>query len=207
VLAALPPPGPPPFQSAQLLAPAVLRAAPHGRVIRRLGTRTQFGLRRVVAVLESRGRWMRIAVPELPNGRSGWITARAVLEFAVDWRLDVSVGRRTVTVRHAGRVVQRASVAVGRPGSPTPAGRFAVTDRIRFRGTSSAYGYGALALTGHQPHVPQGWGGGDRLAIHGTQAEGTVGTAASLGCMRARRGDIRRLIATVPLGTPVFVGP
>jgi L,D-transpeptidase catalytic domain len=204
VLAALPPPGPPPFQSAELLAPAVLRAAPHGRVIRRLGTRSQFGLRRVVAVIESRGRWMRIAVPELGNGRSGWIAARGVLEFAVDWRLDVSLGRRRLIVRHAGRVVQRASVAVGRPGSPTPTGRFAVTDRIRFSG-ASPYGVGALALTGHQPDIPQGWGGGDRLAIHGTQAEGTVGSAASLGCLRAHRRDIRRLIATVPLGTPVFI--
>jgi hypothetical protein len=204
VLAALPPPGPPPFQSAELLAPAVLRAAPHGRVLRRLGTRTHFGLRRVVAVLESRGRWMRIAVPELPNGRSGWIAARDVLEFAVDWRIDASVGRRTLTVRRAGRVVQRASIAVGRPGNPTPTGRFAVTDRIRFFG-ASPYGVGALALTGHQPNVPQGWGGGDRLAIHGTQAEGTVGTAASLGCLRVHRRDIRRLIATVPLGTPVFI--
>jgi hypothetical protein len=205
MLAALPPPGPPPFQSAELLAPAVLRASPGGRAIRPLGTRTQFGLRRVVAVLESRGRWMRISVPELPNGRSGWIVARGVLVFAVDWRVDVSLGRRILKVRRAGAVVQRASVAVGRPGNPTPIGRFAVTDRIRFRGAAGPYGYGALALTGHQPAVPQGWGGGDRLAIHGTQTEATVGSAASLGCLRARRADIRRLIATVPLGTPVFV--
>jgi lipoprotein-anchoring transpeptidase ErfK/SrfK len=101
--------------------------------------------------------------------------------------------------------VQRATVAVGRPGSATPRGRYAITDRIRFRG-ASPYGYGALALTGHQPDVPQGWGGGDLLAIHGTQDEGSVGSAASLGCLRARRADIRRLVATVPLGTPVFVG-
>jgi L,D-transpeptidase catalytic domain len=203
---ALPPPGPPPFASASLLAPAALRARPGGRVLARLGRRTRFGLRRVVGVLESRGAWMRVTVPELGNGRSGWISARRVLEFPVDWRVDVSLSRRRVTVRRDGRVVQRLAVAVGRPSNPTPTGRFAVTDKIRFT-AASPYGFGALALTGHQPTIPQGWGGGDHIAIHGTADEASVGSAASLGCLRARRADIRRLIATVPLGAPVFIRP
>lgn len=33
---------------------------------------------------------------------------------------------------------------------------------------ASPYGCCVLALTGRQPNVPQGWKGGNRLAIHGT---------------------------------------
>ena len=62
-----------------------------------------------------------------------------------------------------------------------------------------------LALSGHQPNLPPGWTGGNRLAIHGTNAPGTVGAAASAGCLRAGDADLRVLMARVPLGTPVFI--
>ena len=63
-----------------------------------------------------------------------------------------------------------------------------------------------LALNGHQPKLPAGWSGGDRLAIHGTNSPGTIGTPASAGCLRAADADLRILIRRVPLGTPVFIG-
>ena len=69
----------------------------------------------------------------------------------------------------------------------------------------SPYGCCALALSGHQTKLIDGWPGGDRLAIHATPNPETVGKAASLGCMRAHTRDIRRLMRTVPAGTPVFV--
>jgi lipoprotein-anchoring transpeptidase ErfK/SrfK len=156
-------------------------------------------------VVGRRGGWLRVLDAELPGGRSGWVSGAGVLMYVVDWRVDVSLGRRQVTVRRDGRVVQRFTVAVGRPSNPTPPGRYAVTDKIRMRDPHGAYGCCALALTGHQPLVPQGWGGGDRLAIHGTDRPDTVGLAASLGCLRAREPDVRRLILSVPLGAPVFI--
>ncbi len=48
-----------------------------------------------------------------------------------------------------------------------------------------------MALSGHQTKLVPGWPGGDRLAIHGTPNPETVGTEASLGCMRAYDADIR----------------
>ena len=86
------------------------------------------------------------------------------------------------------------SVAVGRPGTETPTGRFAVTDKLRPGDPASPYGCCLLALSGHQTKLIAGWPGGDRLAIHATPSLWTVGKAASLGCMRARPGDIRRLM-------------
>jgi lipoprotein-anchoring transpeptidase ErfK/SrfK len=110
-----------------------------------------------------------------------------------------------VTVTKSGRVVRRFSVAVGRPGTPTPPGRYAVTDKLELMSRSAAYGCCALALSGHQPRVAQGWAGGDRLAIHGTSEPQTIGRAASLGCLRARDGDARWVVQHVFLGTIVEI--
>jgi hypothetical protein len=58
-----------------------------------------------------------------------------------------------------------------------------------------------LALSGHQSHRPPGWHGGTRIAIHG----GTIGGSTSAGCVHAGAADLRYLMATVPLGTPVTI--
>jgi lipoprotein-anchoring transpeptidase ErfK/SrfK len=96
-------------------------------------------------------------------------------------------------------------VAVGRPGTETPLGRFAVTDLLLTGRPDSPYGCCALALSGHQTKLLPGWPGGDRLAIHATPNPETVGKEASLGCMRAHTHDIRALMRRVPLGAPVVV--
>jgi lipoprotein-anchoring transpeptidase ErfK/SrfK len=98
-------------------------------------------------------------------------------------------------------------VAVGRPGSTTPIGRFAVTDKLDGSRFGPYYGCCILALSGHQPHTPAGWRGGSRLAIHGTSTPGDIGTAASAGCLHASASDLRFLMRAVPLGTPVFIHP
>ena len=96
-------------------------------------------------------------------------------------------------------------MAVGRPGTETPTGRFAVTDRLRAGEAGSPYGCCALALSGHQTKLLPGWPGGDRLAVHATPHEETVGSAASLGCLRGRERDVQALLRIVPLGAPLFV--
>jgi L,D-transpeptidase catalytic domain len=193
------------WATAQILRRADLRAAPGGRVVARVGARTEFGSDRVLAVTGRRGGWLRVLAAERPNGAAAWVPARAVRLGAVDVSLHVDRSARVLTVRRGGRVVHRMPVAVGRPGTPTPTGRFAVTDRLRTSSAGSPYGCCAFALSGHQTRLQPGWPGGDRLAIHGTPNEETVGRAASLGCMRARAGDLRALMRVVPLGAPVFV--
>ena len=63
----------------------------------------------------------------------------------------------------------------------------------------------AQASIGQQPHPPPGWTGGNRLAIHGTNAPSTIGTPASAGCLRAADRDLAVLMRRVPLGTPVVI--
>jgi lipoprotein-anchoring transpeptidase ErfK/SrfK len=193
------------WATARLLRPARLRTAPGGRVLARLRPETEFGSPKVVAVVRRRGGWLRVLVPELANGRPGWIRAAGTRPGAVDVSLHVDRSARRLSVRRRGKVVRRVRVAVGRPGTETPTGRFAVTDKLRTRRPDSPYGCCAIALSGHQPKLLPGWPGGDRLAIHATPQTSTIGSAASLGCLRAATPDLRALMRLVPLGAPVFV--
>jgi L,D-transpeptidase catalytic domain len=183
-----------------------LRSRPGGPVIGRIVPRTEFGSPTVLAVVRQSGSWLGVVTSTLPNGRIGWISARAALEAHSNaWRIDASLRRREVVVRRDGRIVSRFPVAIGAPSTPTPRGRFAVTDKLLTTSATSPYGCCILALSGHQSSTPQGWGGGDRIAIHATNLPETIGTEASVGCLRAPTEAIRRVVRTVPLGTIVVI--
>ncbi len=185
----------------------VVRARPGGAVVARLGARTEFGSPTTLAVAARRGRWLGVVTTRLPNGRLGWVdpAESRIVRRRTRVRVIVDLSARRLVVRRGGRVLRRITVAVGRPGSPTPRGRFAVTDKLSGSAFSSAYGCCILALSAHQPNLPPGWRGGDRIAVHGTNDPGSIGTAASAGCPRASDRDLRFLFRTVPLGAPVFV--
>jgi lipoprotein-anchoring transpeptidase ErfK/SrfK len=193
------------FLTAHVRRRTTLRAAPGGRVLARVGTKTEFGSKRVLAVTGERGGWLRVTVSEQPNGRHGWIRASAARLASTDYWIRVDRSRREATLRRGPKVLRRFPVAVGRPGTETPLGRFAVTDRLHTNRADSPYGCCAVALSGHQTKLLPGWPGGDRLAIHATPNPETIGQAASLGCMRAADDDIRVLMRRVPLGAPVVV--
>jgi lipoprotein-anchoring transpeptidase ErfK/SrfK len=195
----------PRYETARVLRRTTLRASPGGRVVARIGRRTEFGSPRVVAVTRRRDGWLRVTVSELDNGDHGWIRASAARLDGTNVWIRVDRSKREATLRRGGRVLRRFPVAVGRPGTETPLGRYAVTDRLRTRNPDSPYGCCAVALSGHQTKLLPGWPGGDRLAIHATPNPETVGKPASLGCMRAYDRDIRVLMRRVPLGAPVVV--
>lgn len=189
-----------------LTAPAILREHPNGRIVARARQQTEFGSPRIFPVVQRRGRWVSVVAPELPNGQRAWMKLgpRAEL-FRPGWTLTVDLSDRSLVARRAGKAVRTVAISVGRPGTPTPQGLFGVTDKLVVENGTSPYGYGALALSAHQPDVPQGWGGGDRIAVHGTQSPSTIGQAASLGCLRVGRDDVIWLVHRVPLGTPVRI--
>jgi lipoprotein-anchoring transpeptidase ErfK/SrfK len=193
------------YLTARVLKVTQLRATPGGRPMHWLGTRTEFDSPRVLSVTERRNGWLRVLASERPNGRAGWIREDRARLASTKLSIHVDRSARRLTLRRDGRAVRSFSVAVGRPGTETPTGRFAVTDKLHPDDPGSPYGCCALALSGHQTKLIDGWPGGDRLAIHATPNVETIGKAASLGCMRAHTGDVRRLMRTVPVGTPVFI--
>jgi lipoprotein-anchoring transpeptidase ErfK/SrfK len=179
-----------------------LRARPNGRRVGTLASRTVYGSPLAVPVVRTRGNWLGVVSAAMPNGRLGWIDrGSSGLGFThVRLRLEADLSRRLLRVLANGRVVRRMPVGIGRAGSRTPTGRFSITDKLRGGDYGAYYGCCILALSGHQTHVPRGWTGGARLAIHG----GGNG-AVSAGCLHASTRDLRYLMRVVPLGTQVVI--
>jgi hypothetical protein len=199
----LPPEGPIQGLGGKVLRRVQLRDAPGGRPVRTLGTRTDLRGTQILAIVARRGRWFGVLHPSLPNGRAGWVSVEAVRLLRERWEIVVDRSERRLHLRRDGKEVDAFPVAVGRPGSPTPVGRFAVTDRLVTK-PGSPYGCCVLALSGRQTRLPPGWSGGDRLALHGTTT-GVVGGAYSAGCVRIREAELRRLMDRIPVGTRVTV--
>jgi hypothetical protein len=193
------------WQLARVLKRTQLRSRPGGKALRVLKTRTEFGSPRILSVLDERDGWLRVLVPELANHKSGWVPKANTRAGATNWSVEIDRSARRLRLRHGTRTIRAFPVAIGRPAYPTPLGRFAVTDRLTPKDPSSPYGCCAIALTGHQTKLVPGWVGGDRLAIHNTPQEETVGQAASLGCLRGRRAHLRVLMRRLPIGAPVFI--
>jgi lipoprotein-anchoring transpeptidase ErfK/SrfK len=182
-----------------------LRAAPSGHAIARLTKHTEFDSPEVLWVIRRSGSWLGVVSTLAGNGRVGWIPRSAAALTRVPWEIHVSLSARRVTVIDAGKVVKRYTVAIGAPASPTPTGRFAVTDRLTTGDPNGPYGCCILALSARSPHAIQGWAGGDRIAIHSTPETSSIGRAASHGCMRLTLAEGRWLLDHVPLGTPTII--
>ena len=193
------------YSTAYARGRTTLFRAPGGRRLLRVSARTEWESPRVFGVVRREGDWLAVLAPELPNGKAGWVRARDVRLDCTTWSLHADLSKRMVFVRREGKTVRRMRVAIGRPGNTTPKGRFAVTDKLRVKDAGSPYGCCVLALNGHQTNLPPDWPGGDRLAIHATKDEASIGQAASLGCLRAEARQAKWLIETIPLGAPVFI--
>jgi L,D-transpeptidase catalytic domain len=182
-----------------------LHDSPGGQVVDRVGARTEFGSMRVFWIERVRDGWFGVPVPELPDGRLAWIRDdRLALDLSqTRFWITADVSQQQLELHYGNRVLDSFPMSVGSHSSPTPLGDYSVTDGLVGRGLGPWYGCCVLALSGHQPNLPAGWIGGNRMAIHGTP--GSVGGATSHGCLRASDPDMISLFARVPLGTPVFI--
>jgi hypothetical protein len=181
---------------------------PGGKVIKRIGDTTEFGSPQVLSPTgqSRRDGWLAVSHTSLGNDGVAWLQPdRAPVSLRVRIvRLEVDLSGREVVVHPEDGPPRRISVAVGAPDTPTPPGEYYVTDKLRGADFGPFYGCCILALSGHQPDLPEGWSGGDRLAIHGSPTP-TWGQNVSNGCLHAREADLRYLLKTVPLGTVVTI--
>jgi hypothetical protein len=189
-------------------AHVALRLSPAGRVVAVVGARTSFGSPNVFSVVREQGPWIAVRSAAFPNGRLAWVDSRHGLVYRrTAYEVEVDLSRHVLEVRGRAGVVFRTTVGSGASSSPTPAGRYAITDKIRGRRYGSAFGCCILALSGNQTRLPSGWVGGTRLAIHGTNRPETIGAPASAGCLHASDASLRRLERLLPLGAPVLIHP
>lgn len=109
------------------------------------------------------------------------------------------------------RLVRTFGVAVGQPVYPTPIGRFRIVNKRRnpwWYPPDRAWAAGASPIP-PGPGNPLGtrWMGLSigGVGIHGTPSSGSIGTAASHGCIRMRISEAEWLFERVYLGTTVFI--
>jgi L,D-transpeptidase-like protein len=159
-----------------------------------------------VEEVSSNGRWGRVEVPYSWPRRDGWILIAGLRHESTGVSVDVDLSRHRITITRFGRRLLSAPAATGAPSSPTPPGHYFVTDRVPFS-VGSSYGAFAFGISGIQPHLPPGWGGGNQLAIHGTNDPGSIGGSNSAGCVRVGAATLQRLISLLQLGTPVVIQP
>lgn len=187
-------------------AEVALSTRPGGDPVLTLDDSTEFGSPTVLTVLEREGNWVGVPTEQLANGELGWLKLGegdgAYAVDSVDEEIVVDVSAMSAEFRRDGEVERRWTVSVGAPDSPTPTGRFAVTDTLE-NTFDPAYGCCVLPITATQPNLPPGWTGGNRMAIHGTTSP--LGLANSNGCVRNGESDMRFLMAKAPLGTPVTI--
>jgi lipoprotein-anchoring transpeptidase ErfK/SrfK len=166
----------------------------------------------VLLVLDSRmykGKaWLRVALPNRPNGSSGWIREDFVRLATTHWRITVNRAAHSVTVYRDGRKQRSFLAVIGKSATPTPRGLYAIYEKLPQPDPKGFLGPWALHLTAFSDVLFNYGGGPGRVAIHGrdgTSLADPLGSSASHGCVRVDDVNILWMARVVPLGTPVLI--
>lgn len=150
-------------------------------------------------------KWLRVILPGRPNGLTGWITQRGTREIVTSWHVVVNLGKRRVSVYRNGHIARTFRAVVGKPSTPTPTGAFFVEETVRMS-SGEPGGPFALALSARSDALQEFEGGPGQIGIHGRDnLGGTLGTAASHGCIRLGTASITWLADRLGPGTPVTI--
>ena len=168
------------------------------------GVPTVFGVLAAVVNRKCRWTWYRVQLPMRPNGVTGFIRASAAGITTVRARIEVDVTARRVTLFEDGVEVLSTRAAIGTPRTPTPVGRFYVTQRLVPRDPRGPYGPGAVGISAFS-NVLTGWTQGGPIGIHGTNQPQLIGGRISNGCIRVVNAAIRRIFRAALPGTPVLI--
>jgi lipoprotein-anchoring transpeptidase ErfK/SrfK len=99
--------------------------------------------------------------------------------------------------------VWSARVGIGKPGTPTPAGRFYAREKLRNTTGDPLYGPWAIGTSAYSQLSE--WPGGGVVGIHGTNQPGLIPGRPSHGCVRLTNHDVAELVRRLPTGSPIWV--
>lgn len=167
---------------------------------------TDTGGKLTLLVKRARGRWLQVFLPMRPNGIKGWVPLGAVRLFTTAFALRVDLTAHRLFLIAANRVKRTFKIGVGRSVSPTPSGRYFITELLKQPDPGGVYGpyaFGLSAYSGVYQHF--GRGGNGQIGIHGTDEPWAIGSDVSHGCIRLANRDITWLARRLPLGVPVTI--
>jgi lipoprotein-anchoring transpeptidase ErfK/SrfK len=182
------------------------QASPTAKVVTTLPATTDYGLPRTLLATGIQTGWLQVLLPIRPNGSSGWVRAADVTTTTTDYQVQIVLSTHHLTVLKAGVPMLDTAVVIGKAQTPTPTGRFYVTDPVDLRSNpNGAYGAFAIGLSGFSNVLMSFSGGPGQIAVHGTPYADQVGQDLSNGCVRVPNALIVQIANLVPLGTPVTI--
>jgi len=154
--------------------------------------------------------WVRVRLPQRPNGLSAWVRADYLRLTRNPWRIVVDRSDRQIRVYRNNRLRLRSNVVVGAPQWPTPVGIFAIYDVFRPREwpRPAFTGNWVMALTAHSSVLERYGGGPGVTALHGrggASLSDPLGSARSHGCVRIPNNVMDWLVRRTEPGTPVII--
>ncbi len=174
--------------------------------VRVLDPTTILGTVTVLTVVEGpESGWVKVMLPGRPNGSEGWIRTDGVELYMVYSMIEVDLSDRVLTYYEDGVEVITTTVAVGSGSNPTPTGTYFVTDNVTLKDPNSPWGPHALGLSARSATVMEYNGGDGIIGIHGTNKPQSIGSDASLGCVRVPNEVITALHEAIRIGTPVRI--
>jgi lipoprotein-anchoring transpeptidase ErfK/SrfK len=149
--------------------------------------------------------WLRIQLPERPNGSTGWVRQNEMKVTQNPYRLEISLGQRKIRVFERTEVRYEGDVAIGKPETPTPTGKYYIRVLLQTPDPSSVYGPYAYGLSAHSEVLTEFNGGDGETGVHGNNDASVLGKNVTAGCVRMDNDEITRLSKILPLGTPVEI--
>jgi lipoprotein-anchoring transpeptidase ErfK/SrfK len=180
-------------------------AEPDGEVTHEMSNPTPTGGPLVFLMTTSADEWLEVLLPVRPNGSTGWIRSRDITLTAHHYRIAVDLNDFRLRVFDRGDTVFDAVAGVAAENSPTPGGRYYLTELLAPPEPDTIYGSFAYGLSGFSDTFETFNGGPGQLGIHGTNSPEALGTNVSSGCIRLHNEDVARLVRFLPLGVPVDV--
>lgn len=123
----------------------------------------------------------------------------------IHYSLVVDKEEKTITWKRGSEIIKVYQVAIGREGMETPAGEFAVINKVEnpiWYNMNKEY-----PADSPQNLLGTRWMGLDvkSYGIHGTRNPESIGNASSHGCIRMHNRDVEELFQWIPVGTKVVI--
>ncbi len=184
--------------------------SPSSAVVARLHWNTEDGFSEIYLVLRASWdvhdqEWIELRIPGRPNGRTGWVRRADLGAFHLTHQLLVVNRERLRMYFYVdGHMRWSAPVAVGKPSTPTPPGRFWIRERFKIDDPQSGYWPYAFGTSDYSTLTE--WPDGGVVGIHGPYYEPQlIPGRISHGCIRLRVDDDEWLAQHLRLGAPVRV--
>ena len=182
---------------------------PNGQEIGKVGLWYGYPMTMPIVQEARDGAWLRIMLPERPNGLTAWVREDTVTRSTTPWRMVLKLSETRVRVYKDGYEMWSAPVGIGRDHTRTPTGRYFVA--VIEKPGPPGYGPIVLDLNAHSEDIESWDGLGDAItAFHGPfGAEELIrsgGGKISNGCIRMLPEDQIKMEG-IALGSPVDIVP